>query len=95
MSAHTCHAVDCEVRCKPEYLMCGRHWRMVPRRLQAAVWDAYVPGQCDLDPRPSPEWHDAADRAIAAVAAKEGLHYQSRSLLSGEVITSGVAEDRP
>lgn len=71
--AHTCHAEGCETRCKPEYLMCGRHWRMVPRGIQSDVWAAYVPGQCDFDPLPSAEWHAAADRAIEAVAVKEGL----------------------
>jgi hypothetical protein len=51
-------------------LMCLRHWRMVPRKLQEAVWRTYRPGQCD-DKDPSEAWHEAADAAIAAVAAKE------------------------
>lgn len=72
LPGHTCHAEGCETHCKPEYLMCGRHWRMVPRAAQADVWATYVPGQCDLDPMPSPEWLDAAQRAIEAVATKEG-----------------------
>lgn len=72
MSAHTCHAEGCTIRCKPEFLMCRKHWFMVPRALQDAVWDAYVPGQCDFDPLPSDEWHAAADAAIEAVAVKEG-----------------------
>ena len=52
--------------------MCRRHWFMVPRELRDAVWWAYVPGQCDLDPLPSDEWHAAAHAAIEAVAEKEG-----------------------
>lgn len=72
MSAHTCHAEGCETSCKPEYLMCGRHWRMVPRDVQRAVYAAYVPGQCNLDPPPSNEWLSAALTAVQAVAAKEG-----------------------
>ena len=43
--------------------MCRRHWGLVPRSLQRAVWDAYRPGQCD-DKRPSEAWHRAADAAI-------------------------------
>jgi hypothetical protein len=65
---HTCHAKGCRTSCKPEYLMCGYHWRLVPADIQRAVYRAYVPGQCNLDPPPSPEWHAAADAAIEAVA---------------------------
>ena len=68
---HHCHARGCTTRCPPEHLMCGRHWRKVPRRIQRLVWAHYRPGQCD-DKRPSAEWHEAADAAIAAVAVKEG-----------------------
>ena len=68
---HTCHAMDCETECPPEYLMCGRHWRMVPKKLQRRVWATYREGQCD-DMNPSAEWHVAADAAICAVAIKEG-----------------------
>jgi hypothetical protein len=50
--------------------MCLRHWRMVPKVLQRAVWDAYRPGQCD-DKKPSLVWHRAADEAIKVVAVKE------------------------
>lgn len=68
--SHHCHARGCATPCKPEMLMCLKHWRMVPRKLQRAVWATYRPGQCD-DKQPSVEWHEAADAAIAAVAAKE------------------------
>lgn len=71
MPGHHCHAHACAVPCQPELLMCGRHWRMVPRSLQRAVWDAYRVGQCE-DKNPSTEWHHAADKAIAAVARAEG-----------------------
>jgi hypothetical protein len=67
---HLCHARDCEKECKPEKLMCGKHWAMVPAHIQRAVYKAYRPGQCD-DKRPSQEWIDAAEAAIKAVAAAE------------------------
>ena len=51
--------------------MCLRHWRMVPKVIQRAVWNHYRPGQCD-DKRPSPAWHEAADAAIGYVARLEG-----------------------
>ncbi len=50
--------------------MCFKHWRMVPKNIQREVWATYRPGQCD-DKNPSALWHKAADKAIAAVAAKE------------------------
>lgn len=71
MSGHHCHANDCRRSCPPEYLMCPRHWRQVPRCLQAKVWDTYRLGQCD-DKSPSEAWHQAADAAIGAVALREG-----------------------
>lgn len=69
---HTCHARGCSTEVKPELLMCGRHWRMVPRVIQRAVWAHYRPGQCD-DKDVSREWLLAADAAIGFVARAEGL----------------------
>lgn len=69
--SHTCHAKGCNSKCKPEYLMCPKHWRMVPRKTQNAVYRYYQDGQCDLNPMPSEKWHAAADVAIAQVAIKE------------------------
>jgi hypothetical protein len=69
---HTCHARGCEVAVSPRMLMCRKHWRMVPRRLQAAVWDTYVPGQ-ERRKDPTPEYLDAALAAVAAVAEAEGV----------------------
>jgi hypothetical protein len=71
-SAHHCHAIGCVIRCKPEYLMCAAHWRMVPSGMQGRVYAAYRPGQCD-DMSPSARWVAAAKEAIAAVARREGV----------------------
>jgi len=70
---HLCHADGCTRAVAERFLMCRPHWRMVPRRLQAAVWDAYRLGQ-ELDKRPSDEWLRAADAAIAAVRDLEARH---------------------
>jgi hypothetical protein len=67
---HHCHAVRCETPCKPEFLMCGKHWRRVPAYIQVLVWRHYRPGQCN-DKCPSFEWCIAADAAVAAVARAE------------------------
>lgn len=68
---HTCHASGCKSAVRPELLMCARHWRMVPRTIQRAVWRHYRPGQCD-DKDVSREWMQAADAAIGFVAHVEG-----------------------
>jgi hypothetical protein len=70
VSAHHCHAHGCTVATSPEMLMCRRHWFMVPKPIQLAVWRTYRPGQCD-DKQPSAAWHAAADAAIQAVALAE------------------------
>lgn len=43
---------------------------MVPAELKADVWAHYRAGQ-EVDKRPSPKWHQAATRAIRAVAELE------------------------
>lgn len=68
---HYCHAEACEVKVPPRMLMCLAHWRMVPKPLQDAVWDAYVPGQ-EQRMDPSGGYLVAATAAIEAVAKKEG-----------------------
>ncbi|MFN3656804.1 MAG: hypothetical protein ACK4UO_06090 [Pseudolabrys sp.] len=67
---HACHAHGCLVEVPPRLLMCGRHWKMLPLRLQHAVWAAYRPGQ-ERTKTPSRAYLDAAKAAIAWVAAHE------------------------
>lgn len=69
---HTCHAENCTTEVKPEFLMCGKHWRMVPNKLKLNVLKTYRPGQCD-DKNPSQEWVAAAKAAIQAVRDKDGF----------------------
>lgn len=67
---HQCHAKGCTKFVKPEMLMCFKHWRKVPRKLQLAVWKHYRPGQCD-DKDVTRAWLNAADAAINYVAKLE------------------------
>lgn len=76
---HTCHAEECETAVPPRMLMCARHWRMVPKPLQDAVYATYRPGQ-ENDMRPSIEWLDAATSAENHVRVVEG--YRPRPLPS-------------
>ena len=70
MKPHICHAAGCNVPVPPQLLMCDPHWFMVPAKLRREVWRHYRPGQ-ERDKEPSAVWREAADNAIAAVAAKE------------------------
>lgn len=68
------------VKTRPVYLMCPKHWAMVPQDLQHAVWATYRVGQCE-DKRPSKEWHEAADAAIKFVFEKE---FKARKSITAE-----------
>lgn len=68
---HTCHADGCTRAVPPKLLMCARHWAMVPKPQQRAVWQHYRPGQ-EIDKRASAEYLTVAKAAIDAVARIEG-----------------------
>jgi hypothetical protein len=70
--SHQCHALRCNKVVPPKMLMCAKHWRMVPRALQRAVWERYRPGQ-EVAKNPTGEYLHAANAAITAVARKEGI----------------------
>lgn len=72
MADHRCHVSWCKTRCKPEYLMCGVHWAMVPKLLQFEVYRHYRVGQCE-DMRPTRAYLEAARAAIASVPKQEEL----------------------
>lgn len=68
---HTCHAIGCSTPTPPRMWGCGRHWGMVPRRLQVKLWRVYVPGQ-EQRKDPTPEYLVVAEECVVAVAVKEG-----------------------
>jgi len=67
---HRCHAIGCEVQIPPRLLMCLKHWCLVPRPLQQAVWQHYRAGQ-ERDKAPTSAYVAAALAAVRAVAARE------------------------
>ena len=69
--SHTCHAIGCKTACKPEHLMCSKHWDMVTSFAKERVYAEYQDGQCSRDGGPTPQWHSAADVAIYQVHIKE------------------------
>lgn len=68
---HLCHAHGCKTPVKPSLLFCAKHWAIVPKEMQKAVYASYRRGQCD-DKSPSNAWMVAAETAIAFVARYEG-----------------------
>jgi len=70
MSEHTCHARNCTRAVPPKMFMCLKHWRMVPKPLQQAIWATYRPGQ-EQDKNPSEAYLHVARQAIDAVASWE------------------------
>lgn len=69
--AHHCHATGCTTNVPPEYFMCYRHWKSLPRPMQAAIWRHYRPGQCD-DWNITHQYAEAARTAVRFIAAREG-----------------------
>lgn len=68
---HHCHAFDCKKQVPPKLLMCLKHWKMVPRQIQAAVWNHYRKGQ-EIDKRPSKEYALVQRAAVWCVWVSEG-----------------------
>ena len=75
---HTCHAQGCNRAIAARFLMCGRHWAMVPSGLKDKVWQTYRPGQ-EIDKQPSQEYLAVMKQAIAAVAHKETQQKEQRN----------------
>jgi hypothetical protein len=61
---HPCRADECSEQVEAKHAMCLRHWRMVPKDLQRALYRAYRIGTDSA-------YTLALNAAIAAVAARE------------------------
>lgn len=68
---HCCQARGCMRTIPTKLLMCSRHWRMVPQKIQNDVWRTYRPGQ-EEDLVLSEEYQQAYNAAVGAVAKLEG-----------------------
>lgn len=73
--SHHCHAVGCETPVPAKMFMCLKHWRMIPREGQNAVWAAYRSGQ-EVDKRPSSTYLEITEECRRIVAHKEGKTVQ-------------------
>lgn len=71
---HVCHAEDCNEPVEPKFLMCKKHWAMVPAVTKSLIKEHFHPEQCKGLRRPTIEWIRAAKEAIYYVAKLEGKH---------------------
>lgn len=69
---HRCHAIGCERKIDPKFLMCPPHWRMVPKEIQRGIWRHYRAGQ-EIDKRPSAEYLVFFKKAQLAVSEAEAM----------------------
>jgi len=60
----TCRAPGCQASRRRDQIMCRRHWAMVPKPVQDAVYLAYEPS---AGFRQSPGWAAAVETAIASL----------------------------
>lgn len=89
---HTCHAEGCAVLVAPKMFACLRHWRMVPRWLQACLWAAYRPGQ-EVDKRVTGLYHLVQTRCRLAIAEHEGRpEVDALRRQIGELCRAGLSE---
>lgn len=44
-NTHHCHWPGCEAKCAPAFWSCPKHWRLLPRNLQVAIWKYFRKGQ--------------------------------------------------
>lgn len=60
----TCRADNCEMPRRRDQIMCRKHWAMVPKPIQDAVYGAYSPA---AGFRQSAAWAAAVQTAIASL----------------------------
>jgi hypothetical protein len=70
---HECAALGCRVTVAGKFLMCPKHWNMVPRAVQTAIWREFFSGQ-RKGTHPTEGWRDAMAEAITEVDRKEKGH---------------------
>lgn len=67
LAVHTCHLPGCTTPCPPRHLFCGRHWGMVPRKLQSEVYAGVRQRNPDAVDHTWAPWYRAQAKASAAV----------------------------
>ena len=67
--SHYCHVPGCSRVVDPKFLMCHRHWELVPLNLKNRIYQHYRTGQ-EIDKNPTDEYLQVAELAINSVLEK-------------------------
>ncbi len=65
---HRCQATACQEKIPSTFLMCRKHWFMVPAAIRDQIWATYK----NRSKHPSEEYMDAYRKAVNAVDKQEG-----------------------
>lgn len=85
MSAHTCHARGCPVEVPRKMFMCLKHWRLLPKPMQAAVWREYNPGQENGLAEVTQAYCEVTDEAIRFIAELEAKKAAEAAAAAGQL----------
>ena len=83
-----CRAIGCNNRIPSNFLMCARHWYMVPQVLRTEVYRQYKPAG------PTQEWIDASKQAINYVAKAEGQAVLPETIDLIKTLSLLIAKDK-
>jgi hypothetical protein len=67
---HKCKAPECDQQISERFLMCSRHWSIVPRSIQLQVHKAWRALNQGKKPEQIGTYRAAVKQAIAAVSRK-------------------------
>lgn len=87
MGRHHCHLPGCTTSCAPRFLMCPKHWFMLPGHLMADVYATVRQRGPNVDATWAPWWR-AQGVAITYVLRKLG---EDPAQLQGLALPAGVS----
>ena len=91
--AHHCHLPGCRVSTPPRYLMCPKHWRLVPEDLAADVY-ATVDTRDKVCNGSWAPWWRAQAKAIHAVQLATGVSQEAADRrLKDELLQADALDD--
>jgi hypothetical protein len=74
---HRCAAFGCRKSVNYNFLMCSRHWALVPRPLQVAVYETWNDGKRTRG------WAAAVSAAVSSISTQGDMFAELREFPSG------------
>ena len=68
---HECPAVSCRRKIEVKFLMCQKHWFMLPKGMRESLWHHYKNGQNEGRVAPNPEWVRTLEQATMLIEEAE------------------------